>query len=72
MRKWSAGGIVAEGTRRQNLESHITLKLLIAGAIDHAHSTGANLFQDAVMAEVFGQSSRRGPILEGILGCAGD
>src|SRR6266478_6822470 len=47
----SAGGIVAEGPRRQNLERHITLKLLIAGAIDHAHSTGANLFQDAVMAE---------------------
>src|SRR5712691_9772946 len=47
----SAGSIVAEGTRRQDLERHITLKLLIAGAIDHAHSTGAHLFQDAVMAE---------------------
>jgi hypothetical protein len=46
-----AGILVGQGTRRQNLQSHISIQSLVERTVHHAHSTGANLFNDAVMAE---------------------
>jgi hypothetical protein len=45
------GGIVVESTRREDFYSDITFELFIVGAIDDTHPTGADLFQDAVVAE---------------------
>src|ERR1700751_753772 len=63
-----ARSIVAESAGGQHFQRHIALQLLVAGSIDHTHSTGSDLFHDAVVAECLA-NHRRKPNLAAFLGC---
>src|SRR5467141_1100159 len=45
------GRVIAQSTRGQNLQCHITVEQLIPGAVHHTHPSGGYFFQDAVVAE---------------------
>ncbi len=47
----SAGRVVTQSARGQNLQCHIAVELFITGAVNHTHSSGGYFFQDAVVAE---------------------
>jgi hypothetical protein len=47
-----AGGFVGKRTGRKDLNGNITGEVLVAGAIDISHTTGADLFDDAVVAQL--------------------
>src|SRR5258706_3832588 len=49
--KLAACRITQEGQLRESLDRDIAVKLLIAGAKNHTHSAGADLFDDAVVAK---------------------
>ena|SRR6266849_1249459 len=45
------GRFVSEGAGWQDLQGHVALEPLVAGAIDFTHAARANLLHDAVMAK---------------------
>jgi hypothetical protein len=46
-----SSGLVGQGLGGQDLQCDIPVELLVMGAIDHAHATGAKLLENPVMAE---------------------
>ena len=46
-----AGCFVDQGSGRKDFNGNITIEVLVAGAIDISHATGADLFDDTVVAQ---------------------
>ena len=46
-----AGGFVGQRARRQNLQGHVAVELLVVGAIHHTHPAFTDFPNDAVVAE---------------------
>jgi hypothetical protein len=49
--KAAAGRLVSQQTRRQHLQGHVAVQLLVVGAIHLAHAPGAESLLDAVVGE---------------------
>ena len=45
-----ASGLVTERARRQYFHGDVSVEQLIVSAVDHTHSAGSDLFEDAIMA----------------------
>ena len=46
-----AGSVVGEQSRGQDFDRNVALQLLIMGAKDHTHASGANLFDQPVVPQ---------------------
>jgi hypothetical protein len=46
-----ADGFIGESAGRKNFQRDVAVKFFVVSAIDHAHSTGADVFNDAIVTE---------------------
>src|SRR5229473_127470 len=62
-----ASGPVSQCARRQNLQGYVAVELLIVCAINFAHPTFADFFDDAAVAQPLANHGRQTYSREGIL-----
>ena len=55
-----SGTLIRQHPRWKHLDSHVTLELFIAGAVDHAHTTRADLLKNAIVGKSQADDGVRG------------
>ena len=55
-------GFIGQSTGRKNLQSDVAVEFFVVSAVDYAHSTGADEFDDAIVAQRIPKHCGRAPV----------